>query len=318
MKKTTMALLLGGLVVSLTACNPTSAKSTTSGATSAKDVAIDVYTRDPTSGTRDGFMSTIGYGEAKTDDSKLVKGYVEVASNGDMITSVKKDVNSIGYISLSTLEGNGVTGLSYEGVAPTEANVIAQTYRMTRNFNYIVRASYANSTVGNIVSAFRAFLGTKDAKATMKQCGGILTIASSDPTWASIKANYPVVGLDNSKISVTFGGSTSVQDMSKALTDEFSPLCGNFIAEHNHTGSGDAYKRTQGADKDSANALDVAFASREFNASEPAAEGTTAKMCTDAIVPIINLENKKLTNITSAQLKGIYSGSLTTWNSLLG
>jgi phosphate transport system substrate-binding protein len=80
--------------------------------------AIVVYTRDGTSGTRDGFTSAIGFSEAKSDDSKLAPGYVEVASNGDMITAVKKDVNGIGYISLSTLSGSGVSALSYEGVAP--------------------------------------------------------------------------------------------------------------------------------------------------------------------------------------------------------
>src|SRR5574344_133509 len=101
-----------------------------------------------------------------------------------------------------------------------------------------------------------------------------------------------------------------------ALSKEFSPLCGNFVAEHNHTGSGDAYKRTQGTDKDSSSALDIAFASREFATSEPAATGTTAKMCTDAIVAAINAKNTRITNITAASLKGIYSGTITKWSAL--
>jgi phosphate transport system substrate-binding protein len=281
------------------------------------DAAISVYTRDTTSGTRDGFMSAIGYSEAKTDNSKLAAGYVQVASNGDMIASLKNDVNGIGYISLSTLSESGLTGLAYEKIVPNEANVLNNTYKMTRNFNYIVRASYANDTMKDIVSAYLAFLTTSDAKATMKEKGGILTIASTDPSWASLKANYPVCAQDNKAITLHFGGSTSVQEMAKALSQEFSPLCGNFVAEHNHTGSGDAYKRTQGADKDSSSALDIAFASREFNAtSEPAAAGTTGKMCTDAIVSVVNKNNTKITAITAAQLKGIYSGTLTKWSEL--
>ena len=104
--------------------------------------------------------------------------------------------------------------------------------------------------------------------------------------------------------------------MAKALSKEFSPLCGNFVAEHNHTGSGDAYKRTQGADKDSASALDIAFASREFSTSEAAAAATTGKMCTDAIVATINKANTKITNITADQLKGVYSGTVTKWSEL--
>jgi phosphate transport system substrate-binding protein len=280
------------------------------------DPAISVYTRDTTSGTRDGFMTAIGYSAAKTDNSKLASGYIQVASNGDMISSVKNDVNGIGYISLSTLATSGVTGLSYEGVKPSEATVLDGTYKMTRNFNYIVRASYSDEKVGKIVEAYRAFLSTSDAKATMKQLGGILSIASTDPTWASIKANYPVTAEDNKAVTIHFGGSTSVEEMAKALSKEFSPLCGNFVAEHNHTGSGDAYKRTQGTDKDSASALDIAYASREFSSSEPAVAGTTGKMCTDAIVAAINAKNTKITNITAASLKGVYSGTITKWSEL--
>jgi phosphate transport system substrate-binding protein len=303
MKKHVMQLLLPCAMLALGGC----AKAETS---------ISVYTRDTTSGTRDGFMTAIGYSEAKSDDSKLVKGYVEVASNGDMIAAIKNDVNGIGYISLSTLATAQVKGLSYEGVTPSEATVLDGTYKMTRNFNYIVRSSFASEKVKNIVEAFRAFLTSKDAKATMKEEGGILTIGASDPSWASLKASYPVCAEDNKAVTIHFGGSTSVSKMAQALSKEFSPLCGNFVAEHNHTGSGDAYKRTQGSDKDSANALDIAFASREFQSSEPAAKGTSAKMCTDAIVSVVNAKNDKISAITASNLKKIYSGSLTKWSEL--
>ena len=166
-----------------------------------------------TIGHRSDPMTAIGYSEAKTDNSKLATGYIQVASNGDMISSVKNDVNGIGYISLSTLDGSGVTGLSYEGVKPSESAVLNGTYKMTRNFNYIVRASYGDEKVAQIVAAYRAFLGTSDAKATMKELGGILTIAATDPTWTSIKANYAITSEDNKAITIHFGGSTSVENM---------------------------------------------------------------------------------------------------------
>jgi len=303
MKKFVTILLFVPLVA-LASCGKTS------------DPAISVYTRDTTSGTRDGFMSAIGYSEAKSDNSKLAPGYIQVASNGDMISSLKNDENGLGYISLSTLSTSTLTGLSYESVKPSESSVLDGTYKMTRNFNYIVRDTYKDEKVASIVAAYRAFLSTSDAKATMKQLGGILSIASSDPTWASIKANYPVAAEDNKAITIHFGGSTSVEEMAKALSKEFSPLCGNFVSEHNHTGSGDAYKRTQGSDKDSASALDIAFASREFSSSEAAAKGTTGKMCTDAIVAAVNAKNTKISNITAASLKGIYSGTITKWSQL--
>ena len=50
---------------------------------------IKVYTRDTTSGTRDGFFTTIGFSEATTDNTKLVSNYVEVDGNGSMISALK-------------------------------------------------------------------------------------------------------------------------------------------------------------------------------------------------------------------------------------
>ena len=101
---------------------------------------IKLYTRDTTSGTRDGFFTGIGLSEAKEDNSPLkVKGLGTVESNGDMINSIKNDKYGIGYISMSSLEDSGLKGLYYEGVEPTEDNVLNGAYTLTRNFNYIIR-----------------------------------------------------------------------------------------------------------------------------------------------------------------------------------
>ncbi len=81
------------------------------GSTHAESATIKAYTRDTTSGTRDGFFTGIAFKDAKSDNSVLVNGYVEVASNGDMISAIKNDEYSIGYISLSSLEDSGVKGL---------------------------------------------------------------------------------------------------------------------------------------------------------------------------------------------------------------
>ena len=280
--------------------------------------SIKAYTRDTTSGTRDGFFTKIGLGAAKTDNAPLVNGYVEVSSNGNMISAIQNDEYGIGYISLSTLEGSGLTGLKYENVAPDEANVLNGTYQLTRNFNYIIRNDYAEtSKVGQIVKAFIAFLGTSEGVTTIKSKDGIISITGNEPTWNSIKSQYPVCSEDNSSVTVKFGGSTSVEKMAKALTAQFAPLCGNFVPSHNHTGSGDAYKHTQGSEKDDSGALDVGFLSRELelDSAETAASGTYGKICTDAIVAVVNSVNT-YTETTAAALKGIYTGEKLTWASL--
>ena len=279
---------------------------------------IMAYTRDTTSGTRDGFFTKIGMSSAKADNTPLVSGYVEVSSNGDMVNRIKEDTYGIGYISLSSLDTTALTGLKFNNVEPTEDNVLNNTYGLTRNFNYIIRNDYdADSKVGKIVEAFVAYMSTTDAKAIIKSNDGILTISASDKSWDDIKANYPICNEDNSSIKVAFGGSTSVEKIAKKLTAAFTKLCGNFVAEHNHTGSGDAYKHTQGAQKDAATGkLDVGFLSRELESNEAAADGTSGKICTDAIVAVVN-KNNPLKSTDAQTLVDIYNGTKTLWNQVI-
>ena len=70
---------------------------------------------------------------------------------------IKADNNGIGYISLASLSDSGLKGLSYEGVAPTEAGVVDGTYKLQRNFNYISRAeSDCTADEWNMIQCFLA------------------------------------------------------------------------------------------------------------------------------------------------------------------
>ena len=312
--KKMLAILLGAFTaVSLVACGETTTTTVAFDTTK----TITVYTRDTTSGTRDAFFGGIGFAEAATDNTPLVEGYVEVDGNGSMITAVRNDKYGIGYISLTSLASSGLLGLDFEGVEATEENVLNGTYALKRPFNYILRADWTGMTVEEqIAEAFVAYLSTVDGKATIVNHGGIIAVGADDPTWDEIKVQYPICTQDNSAVTINFGGSTSVQPIAEALSAEFSAKCGNFIAEHNHTGSGDAYKRTQGTEASGANALDIGFASRDFKTSEPAAEGTTGRICMDAVVVVVNSANTTLTTLTAEQTKSIFEGAFTRWSDL--
>lgn len=312
---TSIAVIAGAVVLATVSCKKDKDSGTKDTFDTSKNITI--YTRDTTSGTRDGFFSTIGFEDAATDNTPLKTGYVQINSNGDMISSVKQDAYSIGYISLASLETSGLKGLTYEGVDPTESNVVNGTYKLTRNFNYITRQTYDSDKKSQIVEAFVAYLSTKDAKTTIKNNDGIVTIANSDPTWDQIKANYPICNDDNSSITIRFGGSTSVEKIAKALSAEFKVKCGNFVAEHNHTGSGAAYKGTQGSEKDGTNAMEIGFLSRELKSSEQALTNTSGKICTDAIVAAVNASNTKYNKTTAQELKGIYDGTYKTWSAII-
>ncbi|MFA6801450.1 MAG: substrate-binding domain-containing protein [Acholeplasmataceae bacterium] len=280
---------------------------------------ISVYTRDTSSGTRAGFMEKIGFEEAVADDSVLVDDFI-IAGNSEIIAAVENDKYAIGYVSLSTLDSSLFKGLNYEGVEPTEANVLSDDYLLARKFNYMLRDDY--SVYGDLAdeyealsNAFVAYMGSSEGLATIKAAGGIVDVTSGTP-WATVKLNHPIVDQDNSALTVKFGGSDSVEKIAKALTADFAPKAGNFTPEHNHTGSSNAYKGLNGANSAVNDALSimVGFASREFKDSEPA--NTKGVVAVDAIVIIVNLNNP-VTNMTASAIKSIYSGQVTTWADFL-
>jgi len=275
---------------------------------------IKVYTRDTSSGTRAGFMEGIGFSEAAEDDSVLATGFITKDNTG-ILTSMKIDEYGIGYISLASLNDE-VKGLSFEGVTPTVANVLNDTYGLKRPFNYVIRSldDFANETEKNITLAFVAFLGTTDGADIITNQGAVPLPSSQ--SWDDIKADFDVCSLDNSGVTIKFGGSDSIEKIALALSAAFSPKCGNFVPEHDHTGSSDGYKRTQGSEKDGDNYKHVGFASRPFKDSELGTTGTQGQLAWDAIVAIVHLNNE-VNNVTADDLKKIFGGVYSTWNQLL-
>ncbi|MFP4477976.1 MAG: substrate-binding domain-containing protein [Candidatus Izemoplasmatales bacterium] len=275
---------------------------------------ITVYTRDTSSGTRAGFMGGIGFDEAAEDDGQLVDGFV-INDNTGILSSMATDEYGIGYISLSSLD-DSVKGLQFDGVDPNIANVVNNTYGLKRPFNYVLRSldDYETDTERDISLAFIAFLETTDGADIITNEGAV-ALESSD-TWDDIKDDYNVCSQDNSDVTIRFGGSDSIEQIAKALTEAFSPKCGNFVAEHDHTGSSDGFKRTQGSEKDGDNYKHVGFASRPFKSSEAGTDGTQGQLAWDAIVAIVHNDNP-VDNLTAEDLKKIYGGQFLTWDELL-
>lgn len=154
--------------------------------------SINRYSRDSSSGTRDGFFTTIGFEEAKTDDTKI-PGTVIASSNGDMITKIKNDKYGIGYISLASVESSGLKALTYNGVTATEEGVVDGSYALQRNFNYCTRTE-ADCTEEEwlILQAFIAYMNSQEGLIIIKSTDGILTNSIANaPSWDSILEANP-------------------------------------------------------------------------------------------------------------------------------
>lgn len=271
---------------------------------------IKVYTRDSSSGTRDAFESIIGL-EALTSES------AETTGNGDMAKQVGSGVNGIGYVSLSTdFAANGIKAVSYEGVEPTVDTVNAGDYKLARPFSFVTRSEgdFESDAKEQLVSAFVDYLvNSTEGRQVVLAAGGIVDVTTGTP-WATLKANHPIVDQDNSALTLKVGGSTSVEKTLTAAVESFIPMAGGFKYEPNLTGSGDGHKRVLGSEKDSANAVDIGFASREFKSEEDVTAGMVSGVfAKDAVVVVVHKDNA-VTNFTTQELVDIFGGTTKTWN----
>lgn len=311
MKKVLLLLSSLTLVVGLTACE--TADETFAG-------SIRVYTRDTSSGTRAGFMEGIGFDEAIANDSVIATGFV-VAGNLDQTNAVQIDPFAIGYVSLSTLDTNLFRGFYFNGVEPTIDNTLNGSYALARRFNWMLRDDYSvygadADAYEQLSSAFAAYMGSREGKASIAQGGGIVDLSTGE-SWNTLRSQYPICAQDNSRYTLKIGGSDSVEALATRISPGFSTNCGNVVPEHNHTGSSNGYRGTNG-DASAINdglSIHVGFASREFKDTEPAR--LIGVMAIDAIVVIGHLDNP-IESLTKAQVKSIYDGTVTDWSEFIG
>lgn len=261
--------------------------------------SINVYTRDTTSGTREGFFAAIGASNAKSSNEYLVDSASEVDGNGDMINKVAGDEYGIGYISLTSLaSASGVTGLTFEDVEATEANVLNGTYGMSRTFSYVTIDDTQDDDLSLLVAEFNKFLTSIEGQAILVEAGVILeqdSTTSYQPGAVCSKSGVTA--------TVEIGGSTSVESAAKALTSSLSSKCSNFSYNHAHSGSGDSEKVVTDS-----TSMQIGFSSAGQR-SGWTVDGTNVvigDLGEDAIVVVVNEANTLITNITAMQLQEVY------------
>jgi phosphate transport system substrate-binding protein len=262
-------------------------------------------------------MEVIGFREAIANDSVFASRFV-VAGNQEQVAAAQSDPFMIGYVSLSTLNTNLFKGFKYEGVEPNTANTLNGTYKLARKFNWMLRDDYsvygADATkYEQLSNAYVAYLGSREGKAIIAQGGGIVDLTG--PAWADERTKHPVCQVANNSFTLKIGGSDSVESLSKRIGPAFAAACGNVGMDYNHTGSSNAFKGLNGANNaiNDGLSIHVGYASREFNANEPAVK--KGVMAIDAIVAIGHLTNK-IDNLTAAQLTAMYKGQITDWREL--
>ena len=140
LKKIVATLLVATLAIgTMVGCKSTGNNNTADGEKTENTGAsgdITILSREDGSGTRGAFVELFGIEEEKdgekvdmtTEDAKITN------STSVMMTTVAGDVNSLGYISLGSLNDT-VTAVKIDGVEATAENVSNGTYKIARPFN---------------------------------------------------------------------------------------------------------------------------------------------------------------------------------------
>ena len=299
-KKITATALFGVLAVSAFAgcggANSSSNGSSDAGSDAAKFDAsktISVVTREEGSGTRDAFTELTGVlvkdGDNKTDNTTT--SAVTINSTEAVITNVKDNEAAIGYISLGSLNDT-VKALKIGGVEATADNVKSGDYAVSRPFNIVTKdglsadaqdfMDYILSTDGQQVVSDDGYIAIKDTKAYEGSCSGE---------------------------KVVVAGSSSVTPLMEKLKEAYTKVNSNANIEVQQSDS------TTGITSASDGLCDIGMASRDLKDEEKDLGLTATVIARDGIAVIVNKDND-VDELTSDQVKAVYTGETTTWEDL--
>lgn len=262
-----------------------------SGATD-KNQTISVITRESGSGTRGAFIELFGIEEKNADGEKVDHTRTdaeETNSTAVMITSVEGNKSAIGYISLGAFK-NSVKALKVDGVEASAENVKNGSYKVARPFNIAVANNASDAS-----KEFISYVMSKEGQDIINEAGYI----GSDDAESYVKTE----GISG---SVVVGGSTSVAPVMEKLIEAYEKVNSDIKLELQQTDSSTGMTNTI------AGTYDIGMASRELK-DEEKEKLTATVIAMDGIAVIVNKENKA-SDITSEQVKGIYTGTISDWD----
>ncbi len=253
---------------------------------------ISVVSREDGSGTRGAFIELFGI-EEKNGDEKVDNTTDEAQitnSTSVMLTTVAGDDYAIGYVSLGALD-DSVKAVKIDGAEATADNVKSGDYKVSRPFNIATK----EGSESELAKDFIAFIMSKEGQAVVDENGYI-----SDDNAEPFAGTNP-----SGKIVV--GGSSSVSPLMEKLIEAYKENNPDAEIELQTTDS------TTGMTSAIDGTYDIGMASRELKDTE-LSEGLTAQViATDGIAVIVN-KNNTIDELSSDQVKSIYTGETLTWD----
>ncbi len=261
---------------------------------STNQTKINVVSREDGSGTRGAFIELFGIEEENENgekEDKTIQTAETTNSTSVMLTTVNGDKNAIGYVSLGSLSDD-VKALKIDGAEATAENIKNGTYKVARPFNIAVKDG-----VSEAANDFISFIMSKEGQQIVSEAGCI-----PQDTQTSYKKG-------NVSGKVTVGGSSSVYPVMEKLAEAYQKLNPDVTVEVQQSDS------TTGMTSAVSGVYDIGMASRELKESELKEGLKPTVIATDGIAVIVNKENV-VSELTSAQIKEIYTGKTTVWEEL--
>ncbi len=255
---------------------------------------ISVISREDGSGTRGAFIELFKIEEKDSNGNKVDNTTKEatIANKTDvMLTNVAGDPYAIGYVSLGSLNDN-VKALMIDNTAANVENIKNGTYKIARPFNIAIKGEATG-----LKKDFIDFILSADGQSVVEK--------------SYIRINDNVAAYNGTKPSgkLVVAGSSSVTPIMEKLKEAYIAINPNASIEIQQSDS------TTGIQATIDGTCDIGMASRELKDSEKA-NLTPIEIALDGIVVIANKENP-LDNLTSDEVKSIFTGSYTNWNEVI-
>lgn len=255
---------------------------------------INVVSREDGSGTRGAFIELFGI-EEKQGDEKVdmtTEDAIITNSTSVMMTTVAGDENAIGYISLGSLNDT-VKALKIDGAEATAENVADGTYKVSRPFNIVT-----GEEISDAAQDFINYIMSADGQQIIEDNGYIKVDTEAAPYEAG-KASGKVV----------VAGSSSVAPVMEKLKEAYEGVNSNVTVEVQQSDS------TTGVNSAAEGICDIGMASRDLKDEESELGLTAAVIASDGIAVVVNTTNE-LEDLTSEQVKSIFTGETTEWEAL--
>lgn len=252
-----------------------------------KNSAFSVITREDGSGTRSAFMELFGIEDTEVSDRVSVN-----SSTSTVLVTVAGNRYALGYVSLGSLNDT-VKALKIDGAEPTVDAIAKGDYKVSRPF-YVATKGDANEITQDFINFIMSTEGQKIVEEE-----GYIKVAGTEGFKASGATG-----------TIKIEGSTSVAPVMEKLAEAYKKINTGAIIELNPNGS------STGMESTIAGICDLGMASRDLKPAEIEKGLKATVIAKDGIAIIVNKECV-VDDLTSEQIKDIYTGKSTKWSDVI-